>query len=169
MANNSLGDAKKMYDKSIAAGQVAISSDFSLQIAGHEDLWVLTKQCPWAEAGSAGEIDVAMPIGFNRWEKQQQKIAMQGPLAFYETQKHTIEQAFLDILATSGINAGKFDCIVYHGVPERHVGGKRYTGCFFVPDSPDTDWENRSQVLMISGTLFYHYFGEIIPGNTPYI
>ena len=165
MANNSLGDAKKLYDKSIAAGLVAISSDFTFQIAGHEDLWVLTKQCPWAETGSTGEIDVAMPIGFNRWEKQQQKVAMQGPIAFYETQKHSIEQAFIDII----MGGGKFQGIAYHGTPDRHVGGKRYTDCFFVPDSPDTDFENRSQVLIISGTLFYHYFGETIPGNVAYI
>jgi hypothetical protein len=32
-------------------------------------------------------------------------------------------------------------------------------------DNPDRDWENRSQVTMVSGTLNFHYFGEKIPGN----
>jgi hypothetical protein len=27
-------------------------------------------------------------------------------------------------------------------------------------DAVDRDWENRSQILQFSGTLFYHYFGE---------
>ena len=169
MANSSLQEMKIDYSTAVAAGLNAISSDFCLEIEGQEGIWILTKQAPWAIASSAGEIEVAMPNGGARWERQQQKVNHQGAISFYETQSHKIEKALLDIIAKSGYTGGRFNCKVYHGVPSKHVGGKRYENCFFVADNPDTDWENRSQVLMIAGTLFFHYFGEDIPATTDVI
>ena len=32
-------------------------------------------------------------------------------------------------------------------------------------DPIDRDWENRSQILIFTGTLFYHYFGDIEKGS----
>jgi hypothetical protein len=37
--------------------------------------------------------------------------------------------------------------------------------CFLQFDNPDRDWENRSAATTVSGTLFFHYFGDKIPGN----
>lgn len=166
MANNSLNYLKQFYDRTRGMGRKAISSDFTIEIEGFEHLYLLTKQCPWPESSSAGEIEVATPLGATQWERQQQKVAMQGPLAFYETTQHTIDKALVDIIAKSGEDGGWFNAKIYHGVPSKHIGGKRIIDCFFVADSPDTDWENRSQVLMVSGTLFFHYFGELIPANS---
>lgn len=162
MAINDLGFLKNNYDKTIGMGAKAINSDFTAEIEGFEHLTLLCKQVPWAALSSAGEIEVAMPNGAAYWEFQQTKTNLQGPIAFYETVAGTIDQALVDILA----GGGRFNMKVYHGVPHRHVGGKRYEGCGIVVDNPDTDWENRSQVLLISGTLFFNYFSEKIPANS---
>ncbi|MEY3760690.1 MAG: hypothetical protein RIR39_2181 [Pseudomonadota bacterium] len=162
MANNSLREMKKSFALAVASGLNAISSDFTLEIEGQEGLWILTKQAPWVIASSAGEIEIAMPNGGARWERQNQKVNFQGPISFYETQSHKIDKAMMDIIGKSGYSGGRFNCKVYHGIPNKHVGGKRYENCFMTIESPDTDWENRSQALMITGTLFGHYFGEDI-------
>ena len=33
-------------------------------------------------------------------------------------------------------------------------------------DNPDRNWEDRTQILKFSGTIYYHYFGEVFEGNS---
>ena len=49
---------------------------------------------------------------------------------------------------------------------EPYLRYKRIEECFLQIDDPDRDWENRSQVLTFSGTMFYHYYGEVVSGNS---
>jgi hypothetical protein len=51
-------------------------------------------------------------------------------------------------------------------VTDYYLRVKRIVDCFVQVDDPDRDWENRAQVLMITGTVFYHYFGETGAGNS---
>ena len=132
MTNTAYDIAGEHYAASRAQGRKAISSDFSAVINGQEALWILTKQIPWAFQGSAGEIEVPMPLGLAQWERQNNKINKQGTITFFETTDHKIEQGMREILANGGINSGWFDMKVFHGVPNKHIGGKEYKDCLGV-------------------------------------
>lgn len=153
---------KAFHSTGKALGAKAISSDFAFEIEGFEQYWMLCKQAPWPELSTAGEIAVPGPLGSETWDNQQLKINGQGAISFMETAAGSVDQMLIQLI-TSG---GKFNAKIYEGTPEKFLRAKRVTDCFIQMDAADRDWENRSQILMFSGTLFYHYFGEIIPGNT---
>lgn len=160
---------KNHYNSAAALGLKAINSDFTLVIEGYEKNWLLCKQAPWAELSPQGEIEIALPNGAKGWQPQQVATAQQGQVAFYETTTNSIDNMLIGFLANTGLAAGSyamFNCTVYEGTPERHLGGRYYQDCFVQMDPLDRDWENRSQPLMWSGTMFYHYFGEKIPANS---
>lgn len=151
------------YNAKQTSGAPSINSDASFVIAGHEGMWLQTKQFPWPTIGPAGEIEVPEPLGAVGWEAQQLRTNQQGPITFSETSTGRIMNFMEAIVATGG----KFDASVFEGTPDRFVRGYKLKGCFFVPDQPDRDWENRAQITLISGTLFFRFFGERIPGNIP--
>lgn len=153
---------KSFYDTAKASGAKTISSDFALEIEGFEENWILTKQCPWPELSTAGEIEVPMPLGSAGWEMQQAKVNQQGAVSFMETTAGSIDQMLVNLIASGG----KFNAKIYEGTPEKYLRAKRIEDCFIQVDNPDRDWENRSQILIFSGTMFFHYFGESIAGNS---
>ena len=142
---------KGFYDKTNALGQKVISSDFTLQIDKFEANWLLCKQAPWPDLTPQGEIEVTAPLGSAVWQPQQIKTNQQGSVSFYETVAGSIDQMLVDLIA----GGGYFDAWVYEGTPEKYLRAKRITNCFLQLDNPDRDWENRSQPLMFSGTMFY--------------
>lgn len=150
------------YNAKQATGAPSINSDATLEIEGHEDLFLNTKQFPWPTVGSAGEIEAPGPLGMNSFEPQQLRIAQQGPITFSETVNGRVMRFMQEVVASGG----KFNATAYEGTPDRFVRGYKLVGAFFVPDQPDRDWENRAQIMLFSGTLFYHFFGQTIPGNT---
>ena len=153
---------KGHYDAARAIGAKAISSDFAFEIEGFEQNWLLCKQAPWPEISPAGEIEVPMPLGSTAWQPQQVKIAQQGQITLIETVVGSIDNMLIDLI-TKG---GTFNAKVYEGTPQKYLRSKRIVDCFIQLDNPDRDWENRSQVLTFSGTLFFHYFGENGAGNS---
>lgn len=153
---------KTFYDTAKASGSKVISSDFALEIEGFEDSWILTKQCPWPELSTAGEIEVPMPLGSAAWEQQQLKVNQQGAVSFMETTAGSIDQLLVNLIA----GGGKFNAKIYEGTPQKFLRAKRIEDCFIQVDNPDRDWENRSQILTFNGTMFFHYFGEVILGNS---
>jgi hypothetical protein len=74
----------------------------------------------------------------------------------------TIDTLLVNLLA----NGGKFNAKIYEGTPQKFLRAKRIEDAFLQIDNPDRDFENRSQILIFSGTMFFHYFGEDIPGNS---
>jgi hypothetical protein len=156
---------KAFHEKTMALGAKAISSDFTMQIIGYEDIYLLTKQCPWPTLTPQGEIEVSTPLGGKIFEAQQIATALQGQVAFYETVKGQIDQALIDLIVNSNQMA-RFDAIIYKGTPEHYLEARRIFDCFMQLDQPDLDWENRSQPLLISGTMFFHYFGDKLSGNS---
>ncbi|MDF0607241.1 hypothetical protein HZU77_016645, partial [Neisseriaceae bacterium TC5R-5] len=96
------------------------------------------------------------------WQTQQVKINQQGPIAFYETPRGHGD----DILKQLIMGGGYFNAIVYEGTPQKFIRAKRLIQCFVQMDVTDRDLENNAQVMLLSGTMFYHYFGDIIPGNS---
>jgi len=80
----------------------------------------------------------------------------ESPVSFQETVTGSVSKMLYDLLASGGV----FNAKVYEGTPNNYKRYKRLHDCFFVMEAADRDAESRSQVLVISGTLSYHYFGE---------
>jgi hypothetical protein len=155
---------KTLYDQTAAMGDKVISSDFSFEIEGHEGIWLLAKQCPWPEPTPTGEIEVSSPLGGTLWQPQQLKVAQQGQIALMENVLGSIDAALLDLI--NGNSGARFNAKIYEGTPQKYLKYKRILDCFIQVDPVDRDWENRSMPMLITGTLFYHYFGEIVTGNS---
>ena len=158
------GFLKSYFDQTNALGAKVISSDFTFAIDGYEDRYLLCKQAPWPELSPQGEIEIPTPLGGKLWQPQQINTALQGQVTFYETVAGTIDAMIMDILANSSM--AHFNARIYEGTPEKYLCYKRIEDCFLQFDLPDRDWENRSQPLTFSGTLFFHYFGERVEGNS---
>lgn len=153
---------KTFHDQTRALGRKSINSDFSFEIEGFEGVWLLAKQCPFPTLSSAGEIEIPTPLGSTMWEAQQTKVAQQGAVSFLETVAGDIDQTLIAILA----NRSYFNAKVYEGTPQRYVRYKRFENCFLQLEAVDRDWENRAQPMLFTGTLFYHYYGETVSGNS---
>lgn len=153
----------RIHESVRAKGDKAINADFAFEIEGFEDIWLLAKQCPQPELSSEGEIEVATPLGGKVWQPQQVKFAQQGAITLMETEAGHIDD-MLQALLTSG-NKGRFNAKIYEGTPDAYRNYKPIKDCFLVLDNPDRDWENRSQVLQLTGTLFFHYYGEKVAGG----
>lgn len=153
---------KGHYDATRALGAKVISSDFALEIEGFEQSWLKCKQFPWPQTSPTGEIEIPMPLGAMQYQPQQLKIAHQGQISLLEDVAGSADQLLVNIIASGGL----FNAKVYEGTPQQYLRVKRIVDCFIQVDDPDRDWENRSQVLMITGTVFFHYFGETNAGNS---
>ncbi|MCK9394236.1 MAG: hypothetical protein M0Q44_01430 [Methylobacter sp.] len=153
---------KGFHQTAKAIGAKAVSSDFALEIEGHEDSWMLIKQGPWAMLSTGGEIEVPMPLGAGMWQQQQAKVHQQSPVSLMETTVGSVDQLLVNLIASGGY----FNAKIYEGTPQKYLRAKPIIDCFIQVDNPDRDWENRSQLLLVSGTIFFHYYGETIPGNS---
>lgn len=162
MAINTGEYIKTFHDKAAAQGAKVISSDFALQIKGFEDMWLLSKQCPWPILSSQGEIEVPAPNGSATWQAQQAKFNQQGQVTFEETVAGSVDAMLLALLRNGGI----FDATIYEGTPTNYLRAKPIYKAFLQLDNPDRDWENRAQILLFSGTMFFHYYGELLSGNS---
>ncbi len=151
-----------LYNATRAMGDKAVSSDATMVISEFEQLHLLTKQFPWPITSSMGEIEVSTPLGGMLWQAQQIKIAHQGPVSFYETRQGAMQGMFDTLVAKAG---AMFNATVYEGTPDAHYRRIEIRDAFLVLDNPDRDWENRSQALIVNGTMMFHYFGESFPGN----
>ena len=149
------------YNAARLLGDKSVSSDAMLLIDGHEELSLLTKQFPWPVIGVMGEIEVPGPMGLQSWQPQALKTAHQGPLTLSETVSGSVAKFLADVAA----GGAKFQATAYEGTPEAFHYAWKLRDCFFVPEAPDRDWENRSQVTNVTGTLFFHFFGEKVAGN----
>ena len=146
---------KNLFNQTVALGEKSVNSDAWFEVKGFEGMSLLCKQFPWPELSSAGEIEVPLPVGGAMWQAQQVKFNQQGAVTFLETVDGVVGRFLEQVIAQGGY----FDATVYEGTPEQFTQKKDITRCFFQVDPADRDWENRSQVTQISGTLFYHYFG----------
>ncbi|MDF0506608.1 hypothetical protein POK33_38300 [Burkholderia cenocepacia] len=154
---------RQHYNLAKALGDKSVSSDAQFVIDGYEHLRLLTKQFPWPVTSSGGEIEVPGPLGVITYQPQQIKIAQQGQMTFQETRRGDM-QTFMESIVSGG---ARFNATVYEGTVDKYQRACNIVDCFLQLENPDRDWENRSQITSISGTLFFHYFGETKPGNAP--
>lgn len=149
---------QRLHNQTLAGGLKLVNADFALEIEGFEGNWLLCKQAPWPELSSGGEIEVSGPLGLGQFQPQQAKTHQQGAITMMENEAGQIDDMLLALL-TAGNNA-RFNAKVYQGTPENYTYYKPIYDCFMQLDNPDRDWENRSQILLFNGTMFFHYFGE---------
>lgn len=153
---------KGFYDQTRAMGDKVINSDFTLEIEGFEQMYLLTRQCPWPVVAPQGEIEVPTPLGAAAWQSQQVRVHQQGAVTLMETAAGAVDNMLLDLI----VQGGTFNAKIYEGTPQKFLRYKRIMDAFIQIDNPDRDWENRSQVLTFTGTMFFHYFGEVVEGNS---
>lgn len=154
-----VSSTKVLREKFLAAqalGDKAISSDAVMVIEGYEDMTLLIKQFPWPVLSPQGEIEITLPDGSVMYKPQQVKTAFQGPISLMETTVGHVGKMLIKLLQTGGT----FNAKLYEGSQANPTRVLPILSCFIQADSPDRDWENRSQPLLISGTLFGHYFGD---------
>lgn len=147
---------KSIFDATAAMGDKIISSEATFEPEGFEHMGLLTKQFPWPELSPAGEIEVPMQMGAARWQPQQLKVNQQGAVTLMETEAGHVKAFLQDIVA----QGAWFNAKVYEGTADDYKRVESLRSCFFVLDPADRDWENRAQILLITGTLFYHYFAN---------
>lgn len=152
---------KSFYNLAKAVGDKAINSDAFFEPEGFPQVGILMKQFPWPVLTPGGEIEIPMPNGSAGWQMQQLKVHQQGQVTFSETVNGIAQSFFNDVNA----RGGRFNATVYEGSPDRFYRAVKIRDAFVVMEPVDRDWENRSQVLTFSGTLFFNFFGETIPGN----
>ena len=164
MTVSSANYLKGFYDATRNMGDKAIVSDASFEIEGFESMYLLTPQFPTPTLSSGGEIEVPTPLGGAAWQPQQLKIHQQGSVTLMETTAGHVSDLMLRLL--TGGSQGRFNAKIYEGTPDKFYRAYRITDCFMQLENPDRNWEDRSQILKLTGTIFFHYFGEVIPGNT---
>jgi hypothetical protein len=154
---------KGSYNAQRLLGDKAIASDAIMVIDGFEQLQLLTKQFPWPELSTGGEIEVPGPLGMASWQPSQLKVHQQGAISFMETVGGQVHD-FCKAVAARG---GRFQATVYEGTPEKFYRGLKIVDAFVQLDNPDRDMESRQQILLVTGTIFFHFFGDEIPGTVP--
>lgn len=154
----------QMHGAVRAIGNPARNSDFTFVIDGYDDIYVKATQAPWVVLTPGGEVEVPLVMGQIIYIPQIPKTAFQGQVTFGETEGGVIDKALMDML-TGGKGGPHFNATVYNGYPTNATMSKRYIDCFIVCDPVDRSSENRSQALIITGTLFGHYYGEFKTGS----
>lgn len=152
---------KGFHNLAKAVGDKSMNSDAFFEIEGYPASGILIKQFPWPVITPAGEAEMAGPMGSAFWQPQQLKTNQQGQVTIHETVTGAAQQLLTDIVS----KGGRFNATVYEGSPDKFWRAVKIRDAFIVLDPVDRDWENRSQVTAFSGTLFFHYFGETLPGN----
>lgn len=154
---------KRMYDTTKALGESAIVSDATFEIEGYESIALLIPQFPMPVLTTAGEVEIAGPIGTTMYQPQELKIAQQGSITLKETKAGHITNALQRLLSAG--KKGVFNAKIYEGTPDSFYRAYQIYDCFLQLENPDRSWEDRTMPLKITGTLFFHYFGEVIPGT----
>lgn len=147
----------KNYKTAQALGQKEVQCDAYFEIEGHEELKFLAKTFPRPVLASAGVIESYLPGGTKVQKPQQLQTAQTHEVSFYVTKGGAVEKALLAL----NDNGGIFQATVHLGQVGNPYASYPLTDCFLAEISPlDQDVEGVGQHVLMSGTLYYHYFGE---------
>jgi hypothetical protein len=162
MAVSNAGLLKDIHSKTGALAPKAIASDFMAVIKGFENHKFLIRQIPWPVLATGEAMEVPGPLGLVEWQPTQAKTHQQGALVLMETVDGMVDNMLIALL----LQGGTFEMTAYEGTDEVFTRAKRYHKCSLSAEPVDRDWESRQQPMQINGTLFYHYYGDDIDGNT---
>ena len=102
--------------------------------------------------------DVAYAGGLQSHVPGTPKTSYQGSITLLETETGMAGQFAELILA----NGGVMDCDYYDGRPDRFTKVFELLDCAFTFESADMQSDGRSQVVTISGSIQYMFFGDAI-------
>lgn len=102
--------------------------------------------------------DVAYAGGLQSHVAGTPKTSYQGSITMLETETGIIGQFAELILANGGI----MDCDYYDGRPERFTKVFELLDCAFTFEPADMQSDGRSQVVTVSGSIQYMFFGDAI-------
>ncbi|WP_428383774.1 hypothetical protein [Nevskia ramosa] len=161
MTVSRISTLQDIFNLSLAAGDRELASDFYFEIIGEEQIGILMKgfSVPFISAGEA--VEVPGPVGSSHWQASQVDYKFQSAVQFTETVAGTLDAFLMRIVARPG---AKFDARIYSGTPDNFSRVRFLRQCLVKIDPADVDHENRQSLLLVSGTLSYHYFGESKPG-----
>jgi hypothetical protein len=146
----------RTYQNTQDMGRKAVQADAQIVIEGFEDMTLLIKQFPWPIPTVGDNIPYFGPLGQEMGQPKQVKTKQEGPCGIYETVRSHAHEMLKAILA----NGGTFNATIYAGRPDDYTQKESIIDAFLVMDQPDRDWENDSQVLLLAGTLHYHWFAN---------
>lgn len=155
------GYLKNIYGQAKATGQLAVSSDAMIEFAGFEGMALQLQGFPWPVLSSQGSIEVPTPLGGARAIPQQVRTMQEGEVTMQETTAGSVSDMLLAMIAQGGTFNGK----VYEGDTTNYKFFLPIYDAFLVVSPTERNWENRSQIVSLTGSLTYHFFGEKIPGN----
>lgn len=143
-----------------ALGAKLNAGDATFEPMGFAGIYLLVKQFPHPKISGGAEIEVPFAGGGKYFDQQPMDTSFQGQITFLETEAGTVQAFAREVLLAGGF----FDAKIYEGTPLFYSRAYLLERCFFKLDPSDRDWENRGQVLQLSGTLFGNYFGKEFPG-----
>jgi hypothetical protein len=147
----------KNYKTAQALGNKEAQCDAYFEIEGFEELKFLAKTFPRPILASAGVIESYLPNGIKTGQPQQLLTLQSHEVSFYVTRGGQVEKALNQL----NNNGGIFQATVHLGQVDNPYASYPLTNCFLAEISPlDQDVEGLGQHVMMSGTLYYHYFGE---------
>lgn len=153
--------AKSFHQATWAQGNKVIGSDYTLVIDGFESSYLLCKQFPYPQLSTGEAVEITTPLGTKYWQAGQVEFAQSGSISLYETDLGQADNLLIALIA----KGGEFDAWVHHGTMEHYTSKRRIMKCNIKIDTGDTDWENRTQPLALSGTINFHYYGEQAKGD----
>lgn len=154
------------HESSRVSGDKRVAADYSLQIDNFEDRWLLCKSQFWPELTPGEGIEVPTPLGSAMWQPSQCKFHQQAQVTFQESKSGIIQAMFNSLLLCSnGAGAARFNAWVYYGTPESYIQRARIMDAFITAEPVEVDWENRTQIVTIPATIFYHFYGEYEDGT----
>lgn len=145
-------------------GDKIIDADAQLVVDGLEQYRLLFKEFPMPTPLTSGEAaETYTANGQKVWQATNANTAQQGSIVMYAyADAHDIN--FLSIVKNT--LGGKFNATVYEGTLENHLRGYYIRDAILTLETPTRSLENKTQIFTFNGQLSYHYFDEVILGNT---
>lgn len=137
------------------------AGDMTFEPVGFAGLYLLVSQFPYPFLSGGQAIEVPEAGGGTSLEQAPLKTDFQGPFSMHETVAGSARKFFEDVIQAGGY----FDARIYEGTPERHTSSYLIERAFVQIDPVDVDWENKMQVLRLTGTVNYRFFGKRYAGN----
>lgn len=159
----SIKQAFGAYQATKALGEKSINSEYVLVLDDAPDIQYLFKQFPIPVTAPEDIIEVPMQGGIKGGTQQVPRFDHRGTVAISETVGGHARALLEAAQATRSVKERpKFNGVIYHGTPDSHAQKWRIIDAqFFGFDPIDTDVENRGQLTVYQGQIFYMYFPGI--------
>lgn len=136
-------------------GDKLFSSDAILVPELDENMFLLFKEFPMPVISTGEAAEAPMPHGAVSYETTQIKTYFQGQVSIADTTKKEVEKFLAKVMS----NKGKFNAWLYEGTKQKYAKAYYLEDMSISLDAVGRDTEARQQLLYITGTTFFHYFG----------